>query len=689
MPETTQETSTPPSWWRETGRSFLEYLGITGLGIAEPVLSSFRNGADVFVLRHATALDVVGFVGAVVFVPALVLLGFECLFSILGRAVRRVVHMVFLAGAAGVVVLGTLRDRTTWGPMLLVIGALLAVALAGVAVWRWPAVRLWLRYLAAFPILLGLAFLFASPVTDIVFSREQAAAADGVTVGSPAPVMMIVLDELPLVSLLDDEDRIDPEQFPNLARLAGDATWFRNESSVAPSTPEAVPAILTGDYPTDPDALPDSSEYPDNLFTLLGSTYRENVWEGVTQLCPTDVCPERNGSQGGGTLGGLLDDAADVWRRHVSLDRSDGQVTFQVRQSNPNAPLTISDFVDSLGASGDEPRLDFLHVLYPHQPWFHTPSGAVYDAPFVAEGLDSSYRWKDQQVADAGRQRHLLQLQHADAMVGAVLDRMEELGTYDESLVVLTADHGVSFLAGNPIRGVSSENYHQVMWTPFLVKEPRQTEGAVDDRPLDAVDVLPTVADALDVDIPWDVDGQSGLSGPPREDGTRRFFDWTLNALRPTDGPYVEVDGPTGFQRLLDEPPAGQGDRKELRFYRFGEWGSLVGQDIAELEVDGGPRHSGRLDRAAAYHDVDRRTGEVPAYVSGVVRTSEADVDTVVVAVNGTIGGWSHLHAGTVGAPDWYTMVPEWFFVEGDNRIELYSVSGTPDDPVLSPISLS
>ena len=71
------------------------------------------------------------------------------------------------------------------------------------------------------------------------------------------------------------------------------------------------------------------------------------------------------------------------------------------------------------------------------------------------------------------------------------------------------------------------------------------------------------------------------------------------------------------------------------------------------------------------------------------MRTSENDVDTVVVAVNGTIGGWSHLHAGTVGAPDWYTMVPEWFFVEGDNRIELYSVSGTPEDPVLSPISLS
>lgn len=689
MPTTEREDPKPPSWLRETGRSFLEFLGITGLAVAEPILSSFRKGADVFVLRHAAATDVVGFVAAVVLGPALVLLLFESLFSILGRSVRRVVHVILLAGAGGAVVLGTLRDRTSWGPTLLVLGAVAGVALVALAVVRWPAVRLWLRYLAAFPVVLGLAFLFASPVTDIVLGRDNvAAAADGVTVGDPAPVVMIVLDELPLVSLLDEDDHINAAQFPNLARLSGDATWFRNESSVAPSTPEAVPAILTGTYPTDPDALPDASTYPDNLFTLLGATYRENVWEGVTHLCPTDVCPEDNGGQGGGTLGGLIDDAADVWQRHVSLDRSASQVTFQVRQSNPNAPLTIQDFVDSMAASGDVPRLDFLHVLYPHQPWFHTPTGAIYEAPFVAEGLDSSYRWKDQAVADAGRQRHLLQLQHADAMVGRVLDRMEELGTYDESLVVLTADHGVSFEAGNPIRGLSSENYHQIMWTPLLVKEPRQTEGAIDDRPLSAVDVLPTIADVLDVDLPWDVDGRSAY-GEPREDGARKFFEWTLNALQPTDGPYVEVDGPTGFQRMLDEPPPGEGARRDLRFYRFGEWGRLVGRDVEELTVDGGADRSGTLDRASAYQSVDRSTGEVPAYVSGTVRTTGSDVSTVLVTVNGTVAGWSHLHAGTVGAPDWYTMVPEWFFVDGANHLELYSVTGTPDDPVLHPISLT
>lgn len=684
MPTTTE---TPPSWWRETSHSFLEFVGLAGLAISEPVLAAFREGADVFVLRHADAMDVIGFVLAVVLAPALVLLTFESLFSLLGRRVRRVVHLVLLAGLAGLVVIGALRDRTDWGPTLLVAAAVLAAALVAAAVVRWPATRLWMRYLAAFPLLLGIAFVFASPATDIVLSHDVAAAS-GVDVGNPAPVMMVVLDELPLASLLDERDRIDPDQFPNLARLAGDATWFRNESSVAPSTPQAVPAILTGDYPTDPQALPSSQEYPDNLFTLLGATYEENVAEGVTHLCPETICPHSNGTTAGSTLGGLLDDATDVWRRHVSPNRGDGRVSFQIRQSNPNAPSTFAQFIDSLGSGGEQPRLDFLHILYPHQPWFHLPSGAVYEAPFVASGLDSSYRWQDQQVADAGRQRHLLQLQHTDAMVGRLLDRMEELGTYDESLVVLTADHGVSFMAGNPIRGVSSANYHQIMWTPFLIKAPRQTEGGVDDRPLSAVDLLPTIADLLDVDIPWSVDGRSAYADDPRADGTRRFFDWSLNALQPTDGPYVEVDGPTGFRRLLDEAPPGRGTRADLRLYRFGTWGPLVGQQVADLASSSSPRHSGRLDNAPAYRDVDRRTGRIPAYVSGSVRTSGNDINAVAVAVNGTVAGWSELHADIVGAPEWYTMVPEWFLDDGANEITLYALGGTPARPILTPIDL-
>lgn len=114
-----------------------------------------------------------------------------------------------------------------------------------------------------------------------------------------------------------------------------------------------------------------------------------------------------------------------------------------------------------------------------------------------------------------------------------------------------------------------------------------------------------------------------------------------------------------------------------------------MGRHVDDLTVEGGAETSGTLDRARDYQAVDRGSGEVPAYVSGTVRTTSSGTSTVAVAVNGTIGGWSHLHAGTVGSPDWYTMVPEWFLVDGANLIELYAVSGPPDDPVLEPISLS
>ena len=96
--------------------------------------------------------------------------------------------------------------------------------------------------------------------------------------GRPKRVVMIVMDEFPLASLLDGKGHIDTSLYPNFAALAHDGSWYRNNTTVAPHTTTAVPAILTGRYPND-SGVPIAAEYPHNIFTLLGKQYRMNVHE--------------------------------------------------------------------------------------------------------------------------------------------------------------------------------------------------------------------------------------------------------------------------------------------------------------------------------------------------------------------------------------------------------------------------
>ena len=142
------------------------------------------------------------------------------------------------------------------------------------------------------------------------------------------------------------------------------------------------------------------------------------------------------------------------------------------------------------------------------------------------------------------RLRHTLQLQYADRALGAVLDRLRELGTYDESLIVVTADHGVAFTQDSAMRGVSDDNYEEILWTPLLVKAPGQERAEVDDVPVQTIDILPTLAAMLGVDLPDEVDGvPAGERVAGTESDERLMLDYRFHDLHPTgDDDFVRFD---------------------------------------------------------------------------------------------------------------------------------------------------
>ena len=205
----------------------------------------------------------------------------------------------------------------------------------------------------------------------------------------------------------------------------------------------------------------------------------------------------------------------------------------------------VADFRAEVAAmeTSELPRLHYLHSLLPHVPWRFRPDGSTY-ADIDLPGYFSQW---DENPAKAhfGQQRHLLQLGLVDRLLGEYLDRLEAIGDFDRATVIVTADHGISFVPGERSRGIGEANAGGIANVPLLYKEPGQRAGTVQTRPVQLIDVVPTIAARLELDPPWTFDGHDMLAAGPDPDRRMR-------------GPYGIVDLPGDLGAIVGRqlPPA-------------------------------------------------------------------------------------------------------------------------------------
>jgi hypothetical protein len=85
--------------------------------------------------------------------------------------------------------------------------------------------------------------------------------------------------------------------------------------------------------------------------------------------------------------------------------------------------------------------------------------------------------------------------------------------------------------------------------------------------------------------------------------------------------------------------------------YRFGGFADLIYRDPATVAPIGGGPASATLDDHKQYRRVDPASGRVPALVSGTLAVPPPAGSTVLVTVNGRVGGASELFPGRPGEP--------------------------------------
>jgi hypothetical protein len=695
---------------------FLELLILCGFVIAQPLFDVTGQSPEFFVFRHVGASEILLLVVVVTLLPALVLWALEVAAGLLGERVRRVVHLAFVTALLALLALEVLKKVSPLRGKRLALLALVVAGLAALLYVKRPGVRLWLRYLAPAPLVFALLFTTVSPTSKLVLP-QHADAAPAAQAAAKTPVVMVVFDEFPMMSLLDSKGHIDARLYPNFARLAAGSTWYRNATGVSGLTTNAVPALLTGRYPTKA-RIPLYSAYPNNLFTLLGHSYDLKVSESVTRLCPPDLCSGSAGTAERPTaLPVLMKDVAKVWTKIVSPRTVQEDVTAQFADPSAtsgqigvdgqppprvqfgivmnNKPVRWNDFVRGLQApsAAAKPPFSFIHILLPHPPWYYLPDGRSYPFPFDSFGLRAGRTWETNSWTNEpwpvllAHQRHLLQLAYTDTLIGQLLDRLEAQGLYDKALVVVTADHGNSFTPGQPRRILTARNAHELLWVPLFVKTPAQRKGVVDDRNWEHVDLLPTVADLLHVRVPFAVDGMSEATSAVRQRREKYFYS-SPGVRSVVDGPRNQALALQGVTDRVAEPQKGPAG-----LFDVGAHADLVGRPLDRMRIAGASGVAAKLDHPKAYAGVNLASGSVPAQVSGELRPQGQPAGpsplTVVFALNGTVGAVGETFQEGDTPRKFAAMVPDSLFKQGQNRLQLFVLEAGGATPLLHPVPLS
>ena len=233
----------------------------------------------------------------------------------------------------------------------------------------------------------------------------------------------------------------------------------------------------------------------------------------------------------------------------------------RVREEHSETAYTTDMAIDFMARQGDKPWVLHLSYVKPHWPYIApAPYHALYTADqclpvsrHAAERGEQAHpmfrEWQNEEVCRnfqnddciatvrPAYQGLVAQLDHH---LGRVWAALESLGRWQDTMVVFCSDHG-DYL-GDHWMG-EKELFHQCIHrVPFLLYDPSPeadaTRGTVDARFVEAIDVVPTILDALALDpAEHVVEGRSLLpltrgQSPVWREAVFSELDWTFRGAR-------------------------------------------------------------------------------------------------------------------------------------------------------------
>jgi arylsulfatase A-like enzyme len=367
-----------------------------------------------------------------------------------------------------------------------------------------------------------------------------------VPVEQPPSVVVVVIDSLRADHL---HHAGDPRPLsPRLDRLATQSTRFSQAGAASPWTTPSVMSLFTG---------------------LVPASHRVDMNDRSLSV-DVETLPERLQAAGFATAAVM---PALTLADHFGFDRGFDDFIFATQgHNNVSGPWSVNQAIQVLRRHPDDPIFLYVHlwdVHYNYNP--PVPQSVRFQSgrpagpgetddvtALTAPGHDASglpperLAWLEGQYAG--------EILFTDEQVGRILDELDRQGRGENTIVVVTADHGEAFLE-HGVLGHTVDLYDEMTHVPLLVRWPGQVDGdRVIETQVGLVDLAPTLLDLLGVKFdPGEFDGRSlapvlqggaepGESRPLMLETSRRVL---KRGLRTPDTAF-QIDLVTGEQALHD-----------------------------------------------------------------------------------------------------------------------------------------
>ncbi len=269
---------------------------------------------------------------------------------------------------------------------------------------------------------------------------------------------------------------------PNLDRLAAEGVRFSRAFVPASSCSSSRAALTTGQYPHTNGVTGLAHRHVSRMLSPFHRTLADELaraglrtaiagkWH-VAPFLPTSWYGYHE------RMGGLL----DPW----------------IRDTEP-----VLDFVRRQGDRPWHLELNFMQTHRDDDGAFSFATGFPVDPATIS--IPAYLALPDWPEIREDLARYYSQMLAMDAMVGAILDLLDELAIAERTLIVFVSDNGP------PYPGAKMTLYDRGIGTPLLFRWPgRVPSGEVRDALVSTIDVMPTVLEALGRPISSDLEGRS------------------------------------------------------------------------------------------------------------------------------------------------------------------------------------